>query len=218
MDLSFGKDAPAAMTPAEEVEKTQWEQKHRGHRNSERLEAEEVQKEKGEVATQMDRCEEENADRLPVAAASTSASAPFSVACNPTQLAIFFDGSVCVYDDIPLERVQAILLIAAATASAVRTSSPVLLNSPSLQSSSTSPHNQQQLPENTVSSICKLQAELPLARRNSLQRFLEKRRDRVWQWIGLVCSSRVGERGPVSSRKIFRQPGEWDRERIFYTG
>uniref|UniRef100_A0A1D1YMR8 Protein TIFY n=1 Tax=Anthurium amnicola TaxID=1678845 RepID=A0A1D1YMR8_9ARAE len=71
----------------------------------------------------------------------------------------------------------------AAMATAAPVASPVLTRSPSLLSSSVaaapvSLQNQQLLP-NTGSSLCKLQAELPLARRHSLQRFLEKRRDRL---------------------------------------
>nr|XP_019704979.1 protein TIFY 3 isoform X2 [Elaeis guineensis] len=68
---------------------------------------------------------------------------------------------------------------AAVTAAAA--ASPVLTRSLSLQSSSAvvggaSPPNQM-IPNG--SSLCKLQAELPIARRHSLQRFLEKRRDRL---------------------------------------
>jgi hypothetical protein len=68
------------------------------------------------------------------------------------QLTIFYEGTLNVYDNISADKAQAIMLIA------------------SRGNSSSYPHTKAR---------CKVHIDLPIARKHSLQRFLEKRKDRL---------------------------------------
>ncbi|XP_078432951.1 protein TIFY 3-like [Wolffia australiana] len=125
---------------------------------------------------------------------------------NPRQLTIFFNGQICVLNDVSPEKVrrasllpslvQAFLMIAAATAARAASASPdadaadspvaASLESPRSPSFQSSPEDVRNLPSQTMDDIptlrcsqLNLQSGLPLARRSSLLQFLEKRRGRA---------------------------------------
>ncbi|KAJ4883577.1 Protein TIFY 3B [Raphanus sativus] len=116
-------------------------------------------------------------------------SEPEAPTIRPNQLTIFFGGKVRVFDGIPADKIQEIIRIAAATAAksietknSTNTSpvaSPALNRALSLSSTSNAASPAaQSFPVHPIS-FCRSAADLPIARRHSLQRFLEKRRDRL---------------------------------------
>ncbi|AEE77795.1 putative protein [Arabidopsis thaliana] len=86
----------------------------------------------------------------------------------PSQLTIIFGGSFSVFDGIPAEKVQEILHIAAA-AKATETINLTSINPALKRAISFS---------NASTVACVSTADVPIARRRSLQRFFEKRRHR----------------------------------------
>lgn len=100
---------------------------------------------------------------------------------SPTQFSILYKGKMCIYEGIPAEKVREIMLIASVSAKSAEMKSGIPLTSFIPKSPSSSQGNSTNLPspQSVKSSIRRLQDEFPLARRQSLQRFLEKRRNRL---------------------------------------
>lgn len=102
------------------------------------------------------------------------------------QFAMLYNGSMCVYDGIPAEKVHEIMMMASANAKSSEMKSGI----PFTSLISTSPSSPQGGTSNNLaslqsvsfpvekSSICRIQ-EFPITRRQSLQMFLEKRKIRL---------------------------------------
>ncbi|KAK8582726.1 hypothetical protein V6N13_069498 [Hibiscus sabdariffa] len=87
---------------------------------------------------------------------------------SKAQLTIFYSGIVNVYDDVPTDKAQAIMVLAGESC----------LPKPVTEEAKTSLGRSDNITE--CSNSCKLQAvDLPLARKISVQHFLQKRRSRI---------------------------------------
>lgn len=100
------------------------------------------------------------------------------------QLTIFYGGTVNVYNDIPANKAQAILLIAGGGNYSNYPIIPVAPNGRESQITELKTlHPRMELSKGSqiqhAPASCKMYADLPLARKYSLQRFLEKRKDRL---------------------------------------
>ncbi|KAK6240446.1 Tify domain - like 4 [Theobroma cacao] len=90
------------------------------------------------------------------------------VVSSKAQLTIFYAGVINVYDNVPTDKAQAIMLLAGESS----LSKPIANEKPRTDAKTP-------LPPPNVESSCKLQADLPIARKISLQHFLAKRRHRI---------------------------------------
>ncbi|KAL5572266.1 hypothetical protein UlMin_021863 [Ulmus minor] len=108
----------------------------------------------------------------------------------PAQLTIFYGGSIKVFDGLSEDKVNEIIRIATAAAAAAAAGNTSAksgeMKTIGTENSTNSPLASaamgsllSQLNPAQKSSLTKLQAEFPIARRLSLQRFFEKRRDRL---------------------------------------
>lgn len=143
---------------------------------------------------------------------TTATAGPLAVSPALDQLTIFYRGKVVVFDAIPAGKAQEIMHLAAAAASATSLVelkkivsgwrppvASVLTRSPSMQSTA-SPHTQANYGRQY--SFSNLQAgndQFPYARRHSLQRFLEKRRDRFVS-RNPYAASRVAEEEETTTK------------------
>ncbi|XP_056163363.1 protein TIFY 10B-like [Syzygium oleosum] len=87
-----------------------------------------------------------------------------------SQLTIFYAGTVNVYNNVPVDKAQAIMLLAGESS----LTKPVVAKSGDIIK--TIPPQPRQI---SLPSICKPQGDIPMARKNSLCLFLQKRHDRI---------------------------------------
>ncbi|XP_068658180.1 protein TIFY 3-like [Aristolochia californica] len=93
---------------------------------------------------------------------------PPSIQSRKAQLTIFYAGTVNVYDNVPVDKAQAIMLLAGGTSSTKPATSRV---------NATAATARRVTPAREIPSVCEVGADVP--RKQSLHRFLEKRRDRI---------------------------------------
>ncbi|WOL12158.1 hypothetical protein Cni_G20923 [Canna indica] len=86
------------------------------------------------------------------------------------QLTIFYGGKVVVFDDFPADKAESLMQMARKVSTAAAPTTPSAMNA---ADDSLPPNYKLQQPKANAS------ADMPIARRNSLHRFLEKRKDRI---------------------------------------
>ncbi|KAA0055758.1 protein TIFY 10a [Cucumis melo var. makuwa] len=107
-----------------------------------------------------------------------------------SQMTIFYAGQVFVFNNFPADRVGDVMFLASqessrlnipTAASVAARQPPILVGTPADSLSSTSPPELEIFHSNLISNdqIFPISAALPMARKASIQRFLEKRKDRL---------------------------------------
>ncbi|GLJ49985.1 hypothetical protein SUGI_1063110 [Cryptomeria japonica] len=112
------------------------------------------------------------------------------VTTNPSspQLTIFYNGAVKVYNDVSSREAEAIIMLAAANEDALPSSTPSNISN-LLRKSVSNPEESTQGAKQSHA-IETSNANLPIAKKLSLQRFLQKRKDRVSRVIPYATSSK----------------------------
>ncbi|KGN66322.1 protein TIFY 10A [Cucumis sativus] len=127
-----------------------------------------------------------------------------TAAPQTSQMTIFYAGQVFVFNNIPADRVGDVMFLASQESSRLNIPTvaarqpPILVGTPADSLSSTSPvptRNQTSPPPPPPPSV---PGALPMARKASIQRFLEKRKDRLtprtpYQSSSPVTSKKTGE-------------------------
>ncbi|KAG6588098.1 Protein TIFY 10A [Cucurbita argyrosperma subsp. argyrosperma] len=97
-----------------------------------------------------------------------------------SQMTIFYAGRVFVFNNVPVDRVGEVMFLAGRESSKNAANQRVLVETPTDSLSSTSPaSSRNQTPPPPPPQPQPVTGALPMARKASIQRFLEKRKDRM---------------------------------------